>query len=146
MGKIAFCLVATLFLQGCAFGVGVQFDPLRELRQSLGVRTNLPVGRNSVVVTCPLANTITQCEVRKFDQWTPSVGKLVATLTPGTAQAVPFSGFFGDQRMTLQVSAKDDKDVVMGMKARVFYANDSGNSGDMQTWEITRGELEQGGR
>lgn len=141
MKKAILLGVALVMLQGCAFGVA--FNPL----QQVGIQTNLPLNRNGVVVTCPTSKLFNVCELRKFDSFTSAGGRIIATLKGGDSVSVPFSGFFGDQRMALKVRAMNEKDEVVGMSTRVFMTNDyNTNSGDVQMWDISRAELEQGGR
>ncbi len=148
MKRLMLAAAAMAVMQGCSFGGAVRFDLLQELRDSTRVQTNLPgAQRNAVIVACPMTSILAHCEVKKFDQWTPSCGQVVANLEPGTAAMVRFSGLFSDQRMTLQVRGVNMRGATVGTRSRVFYANDSsGNSGSQEVWEVSRSELEQSGR
>ena len=137
-------IVASLVaLTGCSFTGGIRFDLMQELRDSVRVQTNLPVGRNSVVVACPRTSFVSHCVIRKFDQWTPAGGEIVANLEPGAATMVPFSGLFSDQHMTLQVLGLNAQGVTTGESRRMFYASNAGNSGTQEVWEPPRYEFEQ---
>ena len=134
-------LVAAMFaLQGCGFGVNFRVDLLQELRDSVGVKTNLPFGRNAVFVSAPLS--VAKLTVIKADQFTPPSGVVVAVIAPGNGIAVPFSGLFSDQRMTIFVTAHDAEGKLIGTRSRIFTTYDSGNSGTIDMWEVTSSELQ----
>lgn len=133
-------IASALMLQACSFGVGFRVDLLQRLRESVSVRTNLPLGRNLVFVSAPMS--IHRLVVKKVDQWTPEGGLNIAAVTSGNGIAVRFSGLFSDQRMTIFVTGYDEKGQKIGSKSRVFYANDSGNSASIETWEVSRSELQ----
>ncbi len=134
-------VVAAMFaLQGCGFGVNFRVDLLQELRDSVGVKTNLPFGRNAVFVSAPMS--VAKLTVIKVDQFTPPNGVVIAVIAPGNGIAVPFSGLFSDQRMTIHVSGHDAKGKLIGSRSRVFSTNDNGNSGTIDMWEVTGAELQ----
>lgn len=129
MMKKTLLVVLVSMLQGCAFS----FDPLREFRESVSVKTNPPVYGPYVAISAQV--TVPNLEVKLLGGGARQYGRAVGNVTPGDAVAVPF-GMFSDLPMTIMVVGRDNDGRLIGSATQTFYPGSGA-----QRWEVGRYDL-----